>query len=575
MSEIAALVSDHLDIWTAATERKNGAGRGRGKGVSLYGIERLRALILDLAVRGRLVPQDAHDGTGAALLEAIEAERKRQFSSGETKRLTSPDPLKDTPFPIPESWAWTQIGIVTNYGETEKADPGSVDDDTWVLELEDVEKGTSRLIERVTHSTRKFQSQKNRFRVGDVIYGKLRPYLDKVLIADTPGVCTTEMVPMRSYHGVEAAYLRLFLKSPVFISFADGSTHGMNLPRLGTDKARAAPFSLPPLAEQGRIVAKVDELMALCDALEGQSAAALAAHQTLVEALLATLANSADVAALAANWTRLEVHFDSLFTTEASVDALKQTVLELAVRGQLVRRDDNDSPAADLIASWQGAKQEKLEQGGDRRVKPAEAPTKPPFPLPMHWAIQSFENVFLFIDYRGNTPPKTDDGIPLITAKNIRMGYLDREPREFVSPATYKSWMTRGFPKIGDLFFTTEAPLGNICLNDIEEPFAIAQRAICLQPYGEANTRFLAIAIMSRSMQRVIDEAATGMTARGIKAGKLKTIALPIPPAAEQERIAAKVDELLALCEDLKALIADAGQTEMRLADAIAERAAA
>ncbi len=100
-------------------------------------------------------------------------------------------------------------------------------------------------------------------------------------------------------------------------------------------------------------------------------------------------------------------------------------------------------------------------------------------PLPVGWAVQSFENLFLFIDYRGNTPPKTDEGIPLITAKNIRMGYLNREPREYISKATFKTWMTRGFPETGDLFFTTEAPLANICLNDIEESFALAQRAIC------------------------------------------------------------------------------------------------
>jgi len=396
-----------------------------------------------------------------------------------------------------------------------------------------------------------------------------------VAITNIPCTLNQDLKALVLKDDVESRYLQLMLKGfqPRILSRL--VKRGMTVESLIFKEFVAAAWPLPPIAEQRRILAKVDELMALCDALEGESAAALAAHQTLVETLLGTLVNSGNAADLAANWSRLQAHFDTLFTTEASVDAFKQAILELAVRGQLVRRDDTDSPAADLIASWQTAKQKKLEQGGDRRVKPAEAPTKPPFPLPLHWAIQSFENIFLFIDYRGNTPPKTDDGIPLITAKNIRMGYLDREPREFVSPATYKLWMTRGFPKIGDLFFTTEAPLGNICLNDIEEPFAIAQRAICFQPYGEANTRFLAIAIMSRSMQRVIDEAATGMTARGLKAAKLKTIPLPVPPAAEQERIVAKVDALMALCEGLKASITQSGQIQMHLADAIVERAAA
>src|SRR6188472_2383194 len=101
------------------------------------------------------------------------------------------------------------------------------------------------------------------------------------------------------------------------------------------------------------------------------------------------------------------------------------------------------------------------------------------------------------------------------------MGYLNREPREYISEQTFGTWMTRGFPKTGDLFFTTEAPLANICLNDIGEPFALAQRAICFQPYSEINTRYFMFAIMSSPMQSLIDTNATGLTAKGIKAAKL------------------------------------------------------
>lgn len=574
-TDIAELVSDNLDVWIGAVEQKASAGRGGGRRVGFYGIERLRALILNLAVQGKLVPQQAEDGRAADLFEAIEDEKKRQFKAGVVKRMAQVATPANWPFRVPDSWVWSQIGTITNYGDTEKADPGSVDDDTWVLELEDVEKGSSRLLERVRHSSRKFQSQKNRFRPGDVIYGKLRPYLDKVLIADEVGVCTTEMVPMRGYYGLEPTYLRWYLKSPFFIGFADGSTHGMNLPRVGTDKARAAPIALPPLAEQRRIVAKVDELLALCDALEAQSASALEAHQNLVETLLATLVDATDSADLARQWARLESHFDTLFTTDASVEALRQIVLELAVRGRLVTQDPADEPAIELVRKWKKAKHKALERGGDRRVKSAPQPTNAPFPIPGHWAIQSFENVFLFVDYRGNTPPKTTAGIPLITAKNVRMGYLAREPREYISDVTFGTWMTRGFPEAGDLFFTTEAPLGNICINDIEEPFAIAQRLICLKPYGVTNTRFYMMTVMSRSMQRVLDDNATGVTARGIKAAKLKSIALPVPPEEEQQRIVDKVDELMALCDALKARLADASQSRKYLADASIERTAA
>lgn len=563
MSEIAALVSDHLDIWIAAVERKNGAGRGGGKRVSLYGIDRLRALILNYAVRGKLVSQDADDEPASEFLRRI---RAKQSDYGQA---------------LPAGWAAVSLeqlgtffgGMTPSKNVSRYWGSGM----PWVSPKDMGDDRVERSEDQITQAALEETSLQVVPEGSLVMVARSGILRRKFPVAITSIPCTLnqDMKALVIKHEVEAQYLQLMLRGFQPRILSELVKRGMTVESLIFRDFVAAPWPIPPLAEQRRIVAKVDELMALCDALEGESAAALAAHQTLVETLLATLAGSSDTADVAANWHHLETHFDTLFTTEASVDALRQTVLELAVRGRLVERDQGEDPASDLITGWQNAKQEKLEQGGDRRVKPAGIPLKPPFSLPAHWAIQSFENIFLFIDYRGNTPPKTEDGIPLITAKNIRMGYLDREPREFVSPATYKSWMTRGFPKVGDLFFTTEAPLGNVCLNDIDEAFAIAQRTICLQPYGKANTSFLAMAIMSRSMQRVIDEAATGMTARGIKAAKLKIIPLPIPPAAEQERIVAKVDALMALCDDLKGRITDTGQTQMRLAHAIVERAAA
>jgi len=129
--------------------------------------------------------------------------------------------------------------------------------------------------------------------------------------------------------------------------------------------------------------------------------------------------------------------------------------------------------------------------------------------------------------------------------------------------------MTRGFPSLGDLFFTTEAPLANVCINDIDGPFALAQRVICLQPYGAANTTYLMIAIMSDVMQRLIDDHATGLTAKGIKAARLKPLPIPIPPLAEQQRIVAKVGELIALCDRLDANLSATDATGSRLLEAL------
>lgn len=177
------------------------------------------------------------------------------------------------------------------------------------------------------------------------------------------------------------------------------------------------------------------------------------------------------------------------------------------------------------------------------------------------------------VGQRGKTPQKVDAGVRLITAKNVRMGYLELQPAEFISAAEYASWMTRGFPRVGDLLFTPEAPLGNVAVIDIEEKFALAQRAICFQLHVPAMARYLRLLIMSLYFQQQLIENATGTTASGIKASKLKEIPIPIPCLEEQERMISTVDRLLNVCRQLRVALGDSQRTQLLLADAITEQA--
>jgi len=161
------------------------------------------------------------------------------------------------------------------------------------------------------------------------------------------------------------------------------------------------------------------------------------------------------------------------------------------------------------------------------------------------WVEKPLEESIRFIDYRGKTPKKTESGLRLITAKNVRMGYLRREPEEFVSPDSYDSWMTRGTPEKGDVLFTTEAPLGLVCQLDTSEKVVFAQRIITMQPDRSlVNPSFLKYALMSSLLQSRIHEKATGATAQGIKASLLKKIPFPCAGIEEQKAIVESLDAM-------------------------------
>lgn len=174
--------------------------------------------------------------------------------------------------------------------------------------------------------------------------------------------------------------------------------------------------------------------------------------------------------------------------------------------------------------------------------------------LPVEWTKDQLANLVNFIDYRGKTPTKTSEGIPLITAKNIRDGYINREPREYIADAAYDGWMTRGIPQLGDLVITTEAPMGNVAILNIQEKFALAQRAICLNfKYNQCISKFLYYYLRSQYFKTDLQAKATGTTVQGIKAAELKKIFVPLAPLAEQQEIVRQLDLMLAQVEQIKA----------------------
>ena len=256
-------------------------------GVALNG---LKAKILELAIRGKLVPQDSADEPASVLLERIRADKEAQIKAGKIKRDKkesfifrgednsyylkrddSCESLNAWDFgDLPNSWCICLLGEVCDYGNCINVDSESIADGDWVLDLEDIEKDTGKVITRVTKRERDAASTKHKFTKGQVLYSKLRPYLNKVVLADGNGYCTSEIIPLEFAAEVHPAYARYYLMSPTFLAYANRCSYGVKMPRLSTEDGRTAAFIIPPYREQVRIAERITSIFEKIDLIQNE-----------------------------------------------------------------------------------------------------------------------------------------------------------------------------------------------------------------------------------------------------------------------------------------------------------------
>lgn len=579
---VEKLITDHIDIWSSALQTRSAAGRGSNGKIDLYGIKKLRELILELAVRGKLVPQDPNDEPASELLKRIAAEKAELVKQGKIKKQKLlPEISEDEkPFELPAGWEWVRLGFITNYGECDKAEPTDADADTWIVELEDIEKSTSRLLNRVTFSERPFKSSKNKFNKNDVLYGKLRPYLDKVLVADDSGVCTTEIIPIKVYGNILPGYLRLLLKSPRFIAYANESTHGMNLPRLGTDKAIHAVVELTAIAEQVRIVNKVDELMSLCDQLEQQSLLSLDAHQQLVKTLLATLTDSQNAEELAENWARISQHFDTLFNTEASIDTLKQTILQLAVMGKLVPQDPNDEPASELLKRIEQEKAELVKEGKIKKQKPLPpvSDEEKPFELPEGWGWCRLAEL---VAIKGGK--RVSNGYKLLTeptphvyirVADMKDGTIDLSDLKYIDEEMHQKIKNYIITK-DDIYMTIVGATIGKCgtVPALLDGMNLTENAARLIPSKLISKDYLYLCLRSDLCQEQFIDKTMQVGVQKMALNRLANTLIALPSTNESLRIRDRVKEMNKLCSKLVCGIIESQQTKLHLVDALTDAA--
>lgn len=586
------LITEHLDIWTTAIEQQSSSGRGSSKKFSLHGIKKLRELILELAVRGKLVPQDPNDEPASVLLERIAAEKAQLVKDKKIKKSKALPAISEDekPFGSPKGWSWVRFGDVCEIerGGSPRPIKSYITDDpsgiNWI-KIGDTEIGGK----YITHSAEKIipEGLKKSRKVfpGDFLLTNSmsfgRPYITNI-----EGCIHDGWLRISPPKAVNKDYLYSLLSSPFIIRSFKESASGAVVMNLNADKVKETIIAIPPTEEQHRIAVKVDELMGLCDALEAQTENSIAAHQTLVEVLLEALLKTPEQGATAEqaaeqfqqNWQRLSKHFDTLFTTTASIDTLKQTILQLAVMGKLVPQNPNDEPAAKLLERIAAEKAQLIKDKKIKKQKPLPEITdeEKPFELPEGWET---ERIGTFgIVGTGSTPSRTNPAywepaeINWVSSGETSEFYVG-STKEKVSQLAIRETNVSVYP-IGTLIvamYGQGKTRGQI--TELTEPAGTNQACAAIRLVDASPSHKDFIKLFFRKAYLELREHAAGGAQPNLNVGKISNTVIPVPPLEEQSRIVSKVDELMTLCDQLKARLADAQTTKLYLTDAIVDQA--
>jgi len=558
------LITDHLDLWTGAVTQKRSGGRGNNGKIELTGIKKLRELILELAVRGKLVEQDPSDEPASVLLERIAQEKARLVKEGKIRKPRKLPPLSDTskPFPLPERWEWTQIEAVGHdWGQKEPDKAFSYID---VSAIDNI-KGVIKKPETISPINAPSRARK-KVRPNTVIYSTVRPYLQNIAVVedqvDPEPIASTAFAIVSPLCGVPARYLLHYLRSPVFVRYVESVQTGIAYPAINDKQFFSGALPVPPLKEQHRIVEKVDELMALCDRLEQQVGDQLEAHEVLVDTLLDALTCSADAAEVAENWARLAEHFDTLFTTEASIDKLKQAILQLAVMGRLVEQDPNDEPASVLLEK---IAEEKTRLIKERKIKKSKVTPKMqeetiPFDIPKNWEWCRLESLTLYSESgwspQCNSAPRSEDGWGVLKVSAVSWGKFNPNENKGLPDSLSPRKELEVRPSD---FLISRANTADLVARSVivpttsPEKLMLSDKIIRVVLSKKIYPPYINIFNNSAYAREYYSSVAGGTShsMKNVSRDKINQLAIALPPLNEQIRILEVVENLLLLCEKI------------------------
>ncbi len=459
--------------------------------------KKLRQKILDLAIRGKLVPQDPNDEPASVLLERIKAEKERLIKEGKIKRSKKTNNASDTPhyenvpFEVPKGWVWTTLGSISNYGTSINVQVGDIDSNEWILELEDIEKDTAKIIQHLSKKERFLNGTRHKFQKGDILYSKLRTYLNKVLVASNGGFCSTEIMPFGTYGVLSNEYICHVLRSNHFLDYTLRCGYGVKMPRLSTNDACKGMIPLPPLAEQQRIVTEIEKWFSLIDQIEQGK--------------------------------------DDLHSI---VKQTKSKILDLAIHGELVPQDPNDEPAIELL----------------KRINPSFTPCDNGH-YPVGWIDVILGDIFYHNTGKAlNSSNKEGVLRNYLTTSNV---YWNQFDLSLVKQMPFRdNELEKCTVQKGDLLVCEGGDVGRSAIWNFDYNICIQNHIHRLRPKGDLNVSFYYYVL--RFLKKHNQIGGKGIGLLGLSSNELHKIGMPLPPRKEQDRIVLKIEELFSVLDNIQ-----------------------
>lgn len=534
------------------------------------GVQRLRELILDLAVRGKLVPQDPADEPAGVLLEVVRQKKSELLKAGKLRQKKELKKLQidEILHAVPNGWMWCRFGqIIDCYRghNPPKSDFIKEPREGYVrfVQITDFKTDESAVYVPETHKLKRVY----RGEIAMAAYRHIGKLSRNVEGAFNVAICKVLEIEPVSRDYIEKLIGSVYVKGELLA--ASGRSH---IPSMHTEHLRSLVVPLPPLAEQKRIVAKVDELMALCDRYEVLKCDRNSLRTKMRASAIDALMNAETDESLNTAWEFVQGNWKCILNSLEDIMECRQIVLQFAVTGRLSTQnlvDEHPSQVLQIITEQKNKLiKEKIINKLTRQKKHVFEEVQ--YNLPKNWILATISDVCLLVtDGDHQPPPKVESGVPFLVIGNVSKGKLDFSSTRFTTFDYFNNLDWGKKPRKGDLLYTVTGSYGMTLFVNTEKEFCVQRHIAIIKTSKNFSTKYLKIALSSPQCRKNASHVATGIAQKTVPLSGLRMLPIPVPPVAEQECIVAKVDQLMTLCDTLATHLRETQDKATALAAAV------